>query len=154
MQFANTVQLYSPVGIECPRGSRNIPSGIQVAEPFSEEAMLFTKELVLQREVRKPCSHRQEWRDSHDIQHDIYCPVLFSVLSSSPNLSVSLYGACHTFHPTSPALQQFANPDTQSARVNLLSPIKVSFRGELDGISSLIVARKILVEGRANNLAT
>ncbi|KAK1789576.1 hypothetical protein P4O66_015478 [Electrophorus voltai] len=35
-------------GIECPRGSRNIPGGI--AEPFSEEAMLFTKELVLQRE--------------------------------------------------------------------------------------------------------
>ncbi|XP_062373743.1 staphylococcal nuclease domain-containing protein 1 [Sardina pilchardus] len=38
-------------GIECPRGSRNIPGNIQVAEPFSEEAMLFTKELVLQREV-------------------------------------------------------------------------------------------------------
>ncbi|XP_056603535.1 staphylococcal nuclease domain-containing protein 1 [Triplophysa dalaica] len=38
-------------GIECPRGSRNMPGGIQVAEPYSEEAMLFTKELVLQREV-------------------------------------------------------------------------------------------------------
>ncbi|XP_041934064.1 staphylococcal nuclease domain-containing protein 1 [Alosa sapidissima] len=38
-------------GIECPRGSRNVPGGVQVAEPFSEEAMLFTKELVLQREV-------------------------------------------------------------------------------------------------------
>ncbi|KAM4615657.1 staphylococcal nuclease domain-containing protein 1 [Polymixia lowei] len=38
-------------GIECPRGSRNIPGGMQVAEPFSDEAMLFTKELVLQREV-------------------------------------------------------------------------------------------------------
>ncbi|XP_030639372.1 staphylococcal nuclease domain-containing protein 1 isoform X3 [Chanos chanos] len=38
-------------GIECPRSSRNIPGGMQVAEPFSEEAMLFTKELVLQREV-------------------------------------------------------------------------------------------------------
>uniref|UniRef100_A0AAR2LVX4 Staphylococcal nuclease domain-containing protein n=1 Tax=Pygocentrus nattereri TaxID=42514 RepID=A0AAR2LVX4_PYGNA len=36
-------------GIECPRGSRNIPGG--VPEPFSEEATLFTKELVLQREV-------------------------------------------------------------------------------------------------------
>uniref|UniRef100_W5LAE7 Staphylococcal nuclease domain-containing protein n=1 Tax=Astyanax mexicanus TaxID=7994 RepID=W5LAE7_ASTMX len=36
-------------GIECPRGSRNIPGG--TAEPFSEEATLFTKELVLQREV-------------------------------------------------------------------------------------------------------
>ncbi|NP_001079606.1 staphylococcal nuclease and tudor domain containing protein 1 S homeolog [Xenopus laevis] len=38
-------------GIECPRGSRNMPSGVQEGEPFSEEAMLFTKELVLQREV-------------------------------------------------------------------------------------------------------
>ncbi|CAB1459260.1 unnamed protein product [Pleuronectes platessa] len=37
-------------GIECPRSSRNTPGGVQVAEPFSEEAMLFTKELVLQRE--------------------------------------------------------------------------------------------------------
>ncbi|XP_071397824.1 staphylococcal nuclease domain-containing protein 1 isoform X1 [Centroberyx affinis] len=38
-------------GIECPRGSRNAPGGMQMAEPFSDEAMLFTKELVLQREV-------------------------------------------------------------------------------------------------------
>ncbi|KAJ8007204.1 hypothetical protein DPEC_G00115110 [Dallia pectoralis] len=38
-------------GIECPRGSRNIPGNPQVAEPFSDEAMAFTKELVLQREV-------------------------------------------------------------------------------------------------------
>ncbi|KAI7791904.1 4SNc-Tudor domain protein short form [Triplophysa rosa] len=37
-------------GIECPRGSRNMPGGMQVAEPYSEEATLFTKELVLQRE--------------------------------------------------------------------------------------------------------
>uniref|UniRef100_A0A674MI11 Staphylococcal nuclease domain-containing protein n=1 Tax=Takifugu rubripes TaxID=31033 RepID=A0A674MI11_TAKRU len=37
--------------IECPRSSRNTPVGTQVAEPFSNEAMLFTKELVLQREV-------------------------------------------------------------------------------------------------------
>ncbi|KAK3517979.1 hypothetical protein QTP70_029100 [Hemibagrus guttatus] len=36
-------------GIECPRGSRNMPGG--TPEPFSEEATLFTKELVLQREV-------------------------------------------------------------------------------------------------------
>lgn len=40
-----------PAGIECPRSSRNTPTGVQVAEPFSDEAMLFTKELVLQREV-------------------------------------------------------------------------------------------------------
>ncbi|KAG9489774.1 hypothetical protein GDO78_005619 [Eleutherodactylus coqui] len=38
-------------GIECPRGARNIPGGVQEGEPFSEEAMMFTKELVLQREV-------------------------------------------------------------------------------------------------------
>uniref|UniRef100_W5NER7 Staphylococcal nuclease domain-containing protein n=1 Tax=Lepisosteus oculatus TaxID=7918 RepID=W5NER7_LEPOC len=38
-------------GIECPRGSRNTPGGVQEAEPFSDEATLFTKELVLQREV-------------------------------------------------------------------------------------------------------
>uniref|UniRef100_A0A8C6NKQ8 Staphylococcal nuclease domain-containing protein 1 n=1 Tax=Nothobranchius furzeri TaxID=105023 RepID=A0A8C6NKQ8_NOTFU len=38
-------------GIECPRSSRNLPGGVQVAEPFSDEAMLFTKELVLQREI-------------------------------------------------------------------------------------------------------
>ncbi|KAM8818542.1 staphylococcal nuclease domain-containing protein 1 [Rhynchonycteris naso] len=38
-------------GIECPRGARNIPGLVQEGEPFSEEAMLFTKELVLQREV-------------------------------------------------------------------------------------------------------
>uniref|UniRef100_A0A8C2AK68 Staphylococcal nuclease domain-containing protein n=1 Tax=Cyprinus carpio TaxID=7962 RepID=A0A8C2AK68_CYPCA len=37
--------------IECPRGSRNMPGGMQVAEPYSEEATFFTKELVLQREV-------------------------------------------------------------------------------------------------------
>ncbi|NXK98166.1 SND1 protein, partial [Formicarius rufipectus] len=38
-------------GIECPRGARNIPGLSQEGEPFSEEATLFTKELVLQREV-------------------------------------------------------------------------------------------------------
>ncbi|XP_073435341.1 staphylococcal nuclease domain-containing protein 1 isoform X1 [Dendrobates tinctorius] len=38
-------------GIECPRGARNIPGVVQEGEPFSEEAMMYTKELVLQREV-------------------------------------------------------------------------------------------------------
>ncbi|KAM3832651.1 staphylococcal nuclease domain-containing protein 1 [Vipera latastei] len=38
-------------GIECPRGARNLPGLVQEAEPFSEEATLFAKELVLQREV-------------------------------------------------------------------------------------------------------
>ncbi|XP_053797955.1 staphylococcal nuclease domain-containing protein 1 isoform X2 [Vidua chalybeata] len=37
-------------GIECPRGARNVPGLAQEGEPFSEEATLFTKELVLQRE--------------------------------------------------------------------------------------------------------
>ncbi|GCB64879.1 hypothetical protein scyTo_0000338 [Scyliorhinus torazame] len=37
-------------GIECPRGSRNTPAGIQEGEPFSEDATQFTKELVLQHE--------------------------------------------------------------------------------------------------------
>lgn len=38
-------------GIECPRGARNLPGLVQEGEPFSEEATIFTKELVLQREV-------------------------------------------------------------------------------------------------------
>uniref|UniRef100_A0A8C0GIE1 Staphylococcal nuclease and tudor domain containing 1 n=1 Tax=Chelonoidis abingdonii TaxID=106734 RepID=A0A8C0GIE1_CHEAB len=38
-------------GIECPRGARNLPGLVQEGEPFSEEATVFTKELVLQREV-------------------------------------------------------------------------------------------------------
>ncbi|XP_060257941.1 staphylococcal nuclease domain-containing protein 1-like [Ovis aries] len=33
-------------GIECPRGARNLPGLVQEGEPFSEEATLFTKELV------------------------------------------------------------------------------------------------------------
>ncbi|CAO2602945.1 Staphylococcal nuclease domain-containing protein 1 [Lemmus lemmus] len=41
-------------GIECPRGARNLPGLVQEGEPFSEEATLFTKELVLQRELLFP----------------------------------------------------------------------------------------------------
>ncbi|EMP30551.1 hypothetical protein UY3_12322 [Chelonia mydas] len=47
-----------PIGIECPRGARNLPGLVQEGEPFSEEATVFTKELVLQREVGQvppPC---------------------------------------------------------------------------------------------------
>uniref|UniRef100_G1PW66 Staphylococcal nuclease domain-containing protein n=1 Tax=Myotis lucifugus TaxID=59463 RepID=G1PW66_MYOLU len=43
--------LLADTGIECPRGARNLPGLVQEGEPFSEEATLFTKELVLQREV-------------------------------------------------------------------------------------------------------
>jgi len=39
-------------GIQCPRGARNMPGGIQTpAEPYGNEAHQFAKELVLQREV-------------------------------------------------------------------------------------------------------
>ncbi|KAK7494857.1 hypothetical protein BaRGS_00013984, partial [Batillaria attramentaria] len=39
-------------GIECPRGARQLPGGDTIAaEPYGEEALLFTKELCLQREV-------------------------------------------------------------------------------------------------------
>ncbi|KAK3585672.1 hypothetical protein CHS0354_020238 [Potamilus streckersoni] len=39
-------------GIECPRGSRPLPGGgTQPADPFGEEALVFTKEMCLQREV-------------------------------------------------------------------------------------------------------
>jgi len=39
-------------GIDCPRGSRPVPGGgTTPADPFGEEALLFTKEHVLQREV-------------------------------------------------------------------------------------------------------
>uniref|UniRef100_A0A9J8BVZ6 Staphylococcal nuclease domain-containing protein n=1 Tax=Cyprinus carpio carpio TaxID=630221 RepID=A0A9J8BVZ6_CYPCA len=49
MHYMST--MFVCAGIECPRGSRNMPGGMQVAEPYSEEATIFTKELVLQREV-------------------------------------------------------------------------------------------------------
>uniref|UniRef100_A0A8C5FCE5 Staphylococcal nuclease domain-containing protein 1 n=1 Tax=Gadus morhua TaxID=8049 RepID=A0A8C5FCE5_GADMO len=38
-------------GIDCPRGSRNTPGGVQTADPFSNDALVFTRDLVLQREV-------------------------------------------------------------------------------------------------------
>merc|ERR1712226_1740408 len=39
-------------GISCPRGARNIPGqGPQPAEPFGDEALMFSKELCMQREV-------------------------------------------------------------------------------------------------------
>lgn len=39
-------------GINCPRGARPAAGGVEVAaEPYGAEALLFTKEQVLQREV-------------------------------------------------------------------------------------------------------
>ncbi|MGH0132058.1 UNVERIFIED_CONTAM: hypothetical protein FKN15_048480 [Acipenser sinensis] len=52
--------------IDCPRGSRNTAGGIQDAEPFSDEACLFTKELVLQREQQKPPLYQLWYRGGWD----------------------------------------------------------------------------------------
>ncbi|KAH9499055.1 nuclease domain-containing protein [Bulinus truncatus] len=39
-------------GIDCPKGARSLPSGQSFpADPFGEEALLFTKEMCMQREV-------------------------------------------------------------------------------------------------------
>ncbi|XP_069102098.1 staphylococcal nuclease domain-containing protein 1-like [Argopecten irradians] len=39
-------------GISCPRGTRTMPGGVVTpSEPYGDEAMLFTKEMCLQREV-------------------------------------------------------------------------------------------------------
>ncbi|XP_076445232.1 staphylococcal nuclease domain-containing protein 1-like isoform X2 [Babylonia areolata] len=39
-------------GIDCPKGKRQLPSGqVFEADPFGEEALLFTKEMCMQREV-------------------------------------------------------------------------------------------------------
>jgi len=38
-------------GIDCPRGSRLIAGKPSVSEPFSEEALQFTKDRIMQREV-------------------------------------------------------------------------------------------------------
>jgi len=39
-------------GIECPRGARNGPAGLMKGDPFADEALQFTKDLVMNREVR------------------------------------------------------------------------------------------------------
>ena len=38
-------------GIECPRGARNGPNGVMKGDPFADEALAFTKDLVMNREV-------------------------------------------------------------------------------------------------------
>ena len=44
--------LWYIAGIECPRGKRQLPGGQVIeADPYGEEALLFTKEMCLQREV-------------------------------------------------------------------------------------------------------
>ena len=45
-------------GIDCPRAGRSGPGvvgGSQPADEYGEEALTFTRDLVLQREVRLPC---------------------------------------------------------------------------------------------------
>jgi len=39
-------------GIECPRGARNGPNGVMKGDPFADEALAFTKDLVMNREVK------------------------------------------------------------------------------------------------------
>lgn len=88
---------FSPhTGIECPRGARNLPGLVQEGEPFSEEATLFTKELVLQREV------------GH-----------FHVASFSPDLTIS----CHVDDkPVAFSIAQPCHPEAFSASAHILSP--------------------------------
>ena len=43
--------IYLPTGIECPRGARNGPNGVMKGDPFADEALAFTKDLVMNREV-------------------------------------------------------------------------------------------------------
>lgn len=41
------------IGIDCPKGSRQVQGGqIMAGDPFGEDALLYTKELCLHREVR------------------------------------------------------------------------------------------------------
>lgn len=39
-------------GIDCPRGARNGPQGVMAGDPFSEEALAFTKEYCMHRDVK------------------------------------------------------------------------------------------------------
>lgn len=51
VKVLNVCLCYS--GIDCPRASRPGPGGVTMpAEPFGEEALVYTKETCLQREVR------------------------------------------------------------------------------------------------------
>ncbi len=39
-------------GVECPRAARIFPGGVEeAAEPYGNEALQFTKDLIMQREV-------------------------------------------------------------------------------------------------------
>lgn len=43
-------------GIDCPRGKRQLPNGQSIeSDPYGEEALMFTKEMCLQREVSGRC---------------------------------------------------------------------------------------------------
>ena len=54
--MAANISLCYVAGIECPRGKRQLPNGQVIeADPYGEEALLFTKEMCLQREVRVRC---------------------------------------------------------------------------------------------------
>lgn len=47
-----TIFVTTVAGISCPRGARPLPGGeTSKSEPYGDEALAFTKEMCLQREV-------------------------------------------------------------------------------------------------------
>lgn len=90
--FLHQLSFSPDTGIECPRGARNLPGLVQEGEPFSEEATLFTKELVLQREVghlpAASCMRRGE-------KNDVFLPCQRSVCHSF---------RCSAFHIHAPPM--------------------------------------------------
>lgn len=89
--FLHQLSFSPDTGIECPRGARNLPGSVQEGEPFSEEATLFTKELVLQREVghlpAASCTRQGE-------KNDVFLPCQRSVCRSV---------RCSAFHIHAPS---------------------------------------------------
>ncbi|XP_030874009.1 staphylococcal nuclease domain-containing protein 1-like [Leptonychotes weddellii] len=74
-------------GIECPRGARNLPGLVQEGEPFSEEATLFTKELVLQREAFRCITDRPQRSQALQViaSKDPVCPCDSRVNTQQPS---------------------------------------------------------------------
>ena len=97
---------FSPdTGIECPRGARNLPGLVQEGEPFSEEATLFTKELVLQREVgHLPAASWQRRREKMGLpQSHVFLPCRRSVCRLPRPCSILGLPTPCSLSPASPA---------------------------------------------------